>query len=430
MRLQRERNRSALIGLLAGLLGAALAGEAVRANTIRVSSDPSGLPGDGQSREPALDSSGRFVAFESDATDLVPGDTNGERDIFVRDRLLGLTNRISVSSSGAQANGDSNGAALDAKGRFVAFVSSASNLVAGDTNGVVDVFVHDLRTGETSRVNVSSAGAQANNGSLTAAIDAKGRFVAFHSSADNLVAGDTNGLDDVFIHDRKTGETTRVSVGSAGTQANAGCFTPALDAKGRFVAFSSSADNLVAGDTNDETDIFVHDRKTGETTRVSVSSGGVQGNGDSQLPALDAKGRFVAFQSLASNLVAGDTNGQRDVFVHDRKTGGTSRVSVGNTGAQGNNASGDPDLDARGRFVAFESSASNLVAADTNDASDVFVHDLLTGGTRRVSVANGGGQSTAGSFDPSLDATGTVVGFDSDGLDVVPPQRDVFIHFD
>ncbi len=426
---ERKRLGWVLSGVLSGFLAGVLAPPGgARALTLLVSANTAGARADAGSFEPASDARGRFVAFESDATNLVPGDTNGERDIFVRDRLLGLTNRISVSSSGAQANGDSNGAALDAKGRFVAFVSSASNLVTGDTNDAKDVFVHDRHLDVTSRVNLSSAGAQANRGSLTAALDAKGRFVAFHSSADNLVAGDTNGLDDVFVHDRLTGETTRVSVSSAGTQANQGCFTPSLDAKGRFVAFSSSADNLVPGDTNGESDVFVHDRKTGETTRVSLSSTGAEGNGDSQLPALDAKGRFVAFQSLASNLVAGDTNGQRDVFVHDRLTGETTRVSVDGLGAQTNNHSGDPDLDARGRFVAFESSASNLVAGDTNAVSDVFVHDRRTGETRRVSVSNAGDELVDASFDPVLDAKGGAVFFDLDGG--LNDVRDVFVHFD
>jgi Tol biopolymer transport system component len=368
---ERKRLGWVLSGVLSGFLAGVLAPPGgARALTLLVSANTAGARADAGSFEPASDARGRFVAFESDATNLVPGDTNGERDIFVRDRLLGLTNRISVSSSGAQANGDSNGAALDAKGRFV----------------------------------------------------------AFHSSADNLVAGDTNGLDDVFVHDRLTGETTRVSVSSAGTQANQGCFTPSLDAKGRFVAFSSSADNLGPGDTNGESDVFVHDRKTGETTRVSLSSTGAEGNGDSQLPALDAKGRFVAFQSLASNLVAGDTNGQRDVFVHDRLTGETTRVSVDGLGAQTNNHSGDPDLDARGRFVAFESSASNLVAGDTNAVSDVFVHDRRTGETRRVSVSNAGDELVDASFDPVLDAKGGAVFFDLDGG--LNDVRDVFVHFD
>jgi Tol biopolymer transport system component len=171
------------------------------------------------------------------------------------------------------------------------------------------------------RVSVDSAGNQANNGSLAPAISANGRFVAFGSLADNLVPGDTKGQTDIFVHDRKTGATTRVSVGSAGNQGNNGSGGSAITANGRYVAFSSDADNLVPGDTNGETDAFVHDRRTGATERVSIDSAGDQANLPSYSTAISANGRFVAFWSDANNLVPGDTNGQTDAFVHDRKTG-------------------------------------------------------------------------------------------------------------
>src|SRR5439155_1725953 len=204
--------------------------------------------------------------------------------------------------------------------------SAASDLVAGDTNGVSDVFVHDRQTGTTERVSVASGGAQGNGSSgligfaFPPALSADGRFIAFVSFATNLVAGDTNAATDVFVHDRQT-ETSRAScVASGGTEGNAASLGFALSADGRFVAFRSDATNLVAGDTNGTTDVFVHDRQTGATERMSVGSGGVQGNGFSAGPALSADGRFVAFRSVGTNLVAGDTNGATDVFVHDRQT--------------------------------------------------------------------------------------------------------------
>ena len=172
----------------------------------------------------------------------------------------GLTTRVSVDSAGTQANGDTADAALSANGRFVAFDSGATNLVAGDTNGQQDIFVHDRRTGTTTRVSVDSAGTQANNASVAPALSADGRFVAFETEATNLVAGDTNGQQDIFVHDRRTGTTTRVSVDSAGTQANSECHLAALSADGRFVTFYSEATNLVPGDTNGVRDVFVHDR--------------------------------------------------------------------------------------------------------------------------------------------------------------------------
>jgi WD40-like Beta Propeller Repeat len=193
----------------------------------------------------------------------------------------GETTRISVSSAGAQGNSESEPRAISADGRFVAFWSNSPNLVAGDTNGSEDAFVRDRMTGKTSRISVSSSGEQGNNGSYPNAFSADGRYVAFESFADNLVAGDTNHARDAFVHDRVTGKTTRISVGSTGKQANNYSYPSAISADGRYVAFGSYADNLVAGDTNGRSDAFVRDRVTGKTTRVSVGSAGEQGNGGS-----------------------------------------------------------------------------------------------------------------------------------------------------
>jgi Tol biopolymer transport system component len=199
--------------------------------------------------------------------------------------------------------------------------------------------------------------------------------VAFYSSASNLVTGDTNGAVDIFVHDRQTGATTRVSVGIGGAQPNGNSRSPAISADGRYVAYTSGATNLAANDTNAADDIFVYDRQTGATTRISNAPGAVPSNGYSDLAALSADGRYVVFKSTASNLVAGDNNGAWDIFVHDRQTGATTRVSVGPGGAQANSDSNTPALSADGRYAAFESSANNLVVGDTNNASDVFVHD-------------------------------------------------------
>ncbi len=345
--------------------------------TSRVSVASDGRQGNFDSqtfRAPAMSADGRFVAFESSASNLVAGDTNGRYDVFVRDRLAGVTRRVSVGAGG-QANNGSDSPAISADGRFVAFYSDASNLVAGDTNGRSDVFVRDRLAGVTRRVSVG-AGGQANSESFGPAISADGRFVAFYSYASNLVAGDTNGRSDVFVRDRLAGVTRRVSVG-AGGQANSDSFGPAISADGRFVAFDSSASNLVVGDTNGTFDVFVRDRLAGVTRRVSVGAGG-QANSDSLSPAISADGRFVAFESNASNLVAGDTNATDDVFVRDRLAGVTRRVSVG-AGGQANSSSGSPAISANGRSVAYTSNASNLVRGDTNGAQDVFVRDPLLG---------------------------------------------------
>jgi Tol biopolymer transport system component len=376
---------------------------------------------------------GRFAAFASSATNLVPGDTNGVDDVFIRDRQSGTTQRVSVRTGGGQGDGFSFSPAISSEGRFVAFASSATDLVPGDTNNQVDIFVRDRWRGITQRVSVRTGGGQSNGSSVDPALSMNGRFVAFASSATNLVPGDTNGVDDVFIRDRQSGTTQRVSVGRNGAQGNGDSGVAAMSAEGQFVVFGSNASNLVPGDTNDMTDVFIRDRQSGTTRRVSVRTDGGQGNDSSSAPALSANGRFVAFDSSASNLVPGDTNGQQDVFVRDRRTGTTQRVSVKTGGNQGNNISfGTPALSANGRFVAFNSEASNLVPGDTNFAIDVFVRDRWEGTTRRVSVRTGGDQGNRDSSSARVSADGRFVAFRSRANNLVPGdtngQQDVFIH--
>jgi len=285
------------------------------------------------------------------------------------------TTRVSVNLQGGDPNGLSASPQISADGRYVAFSSDASNLVAGDTNAWFDVFVHDRQTGQTSRVSVATGGQQGNDHSSVSSLSADGRYVVFVSGASNLVSGDTNAWSDVFVHDRQTGQTSRVSVATDGEEGNHFSVTATISADGRYVAFDSAASNLVAGDTNVSTDVFVHDRQTGQTSRVSVATGGEQGNGASEVATISENGRFVAFQSRATNLVASDTNVRYDVFVHDRQTGQTSRMSVATDGTQGNEESRGPAISGNGRFVAFQSLASNLVAGDTNLSYDVYVRD-------------------------------------------------------
>jgi hypothetical protein len=408
--------------------------------TTRVSVASDGTQGNDYSAEASLSATGRFVAFNSPASTLVSGDTNGVVDVFIHDRKTGQTTRVSVASDGAQANDFSDAPSISASGRYVAFFSNASNLVSGDTNGTGDIFVHDRATGQTTLVTVASDGTQANGASHHASIAANGRYVAFQSEASNLVSGDTNNTFDVFVHDRKTGQTTRVSVASDGTQGNDLSLHPSISANGRYVAFDSFATNLVSGDTNtcgpytDGTcpDIFVHDRVTGQTTRISVASDGTQTNGYSDVPSISANGRYVAFHSFATNLVSDDTNNVADVFVHDRKTGQTTRVSVASDGTQGNDNSDGFSISATGRYVAFHSFATNLVSGDTNSTSDVFVHDRETGQTTLVSVASNGTQGNGGSYDPLISATGRSVAFYSDASNLVSGDTnslgDIFVH--
>ncbi len=238
------------------------------------------------------------------------------------------TQRVNTTSSGAQSVGDAvyYESSVSNDGRYVAFSSEASDLVANDTNNARDVFVKDLLTGETKMVSVSSAGVQGNLYSDHASISADGRYVAFYSAADNLILNETGSARDVFIHDLLTGETKKASISSSGVFGLSHSEEPTISANGRFVIFRSAASNLVSGDTG-ETDVFIHDMLTGETKRCSVSSSGTQADDDSNVGDISADGRYVVFESLATNLVVGDNNGQRDIFWHDTLTGETKLVS-------------------------------------------------------------------------------------------------------
>jgi len=382
-------------------------------STTRVSVDSTGGEADDHSDKPSISADGRYVAFQSWASNLVAGDAAGRRDIFVHDRAGGTTTRVSVGIGGAEANNNSGSPVLSADGRYVVFWSDASNLVVGDTNGDADVFLHDRQSGATERVSVSSSGMQGNNFSFAGAISADGRYVAFYSFASNLVTGDTNAQFDVFVHDRQMGTTERVSVDSSGAQGNGGSAGAVLSADGRIVAFTSGATNLVAGDTNGKIDLFVHDRQSGATTRASVDSSGGQSDGDTYTPSISADGRFIAFQSVATNLVPGDANASNDAFVHDRQSGATACASVAPSGVPGNGHSTQPAISVDGRFVAFTSFATNLVAGDTNGWTDEFIRDRLIGATTLVSLDSSGSQGNGDTEAPALSADGRVIAFQS-----------------
>jgi Tol biopolymer transport system component len=372
--------------------------------------------------KPSISGDGRFVAFNSDASNLVPGDTNASQDIFVRDLLTNTTTRVSVSSTGNQGNLSSRSPSISGNGRFVAFASDASNLVPGDTNAPnQDIFVRDLLTNTNTRVSLSSTGNQANQNCFTPSISADGRFVAFGSGATNLVPGDTNNRDDIFVHDLSINTTTRISVSGAANQGNGGSGFPSISGNGRFVAFQSSASNLVLGDTNARQDIFVRDLLTNTTARVSVASTGNQANARSRDPYISPDGRFVVFASEATNLVPGqDTNNRDDIFVRDLLSNTTTRVSVDSAGNPGNSESYAPSISGDGRFVTFSSNASNLVPGDTNNKYDIFVRDLSSNTTTRVSVDSAGNQATDASFSPFISTDGKRVAFLSYAANLVP----------
>jgi len=528
-----------------------------------VSVSSEGTQSNGDSLGASMSRDGRFVAFESSASTLVSDDTNGEQDIFVFDRRDDEIGRVSGDFDGTEATGMSANASISADGRFVAFESGASNLVPNDTNGWPDIFVHDRNpfpappgprvtnlspapdstvaevsqvvahfdqdldptrittatfrvyggpgadgqwhtsddpevagtvaydavtdeatftpTGGTisvpgtyavwldgdatgiysvsnglldgewpgtgsaaggfpsgdgekggdfwatftmatnpERVSVASDGTQGDGPSFGAPISADGRFVAFESRATNLVPNDTNARSDVFLRDRETNTVRRVSVASDGTEGNSNSMSPSISDDGRFVAFDSYASNLVPNDANSNWDVFVHDRETGMVERVSVASDGTEGDNGSGEASISPDGQFVAFGSDASNLVPNDTNAQADIFVHDCQTDTVERVSVASDGTQGNNTSWRPSVGACGLWVAFESSASNLVPNDTNNAQDIFVYDRQNKTVERVSVASDGTQGNSDSFSPSISADGRWVAFHSQASNLIP----------
>ncbi len=420
----------------------------------------------------AVTPDGRFVCFNSRATNLVAADTNNVHDVFVRDTCTGATGctpatiRVSVATDGTQGNAISVRCAISASGRYVAFESNASTLVAGDTNALTDVFVRDTCIGATSctptttRVSLGLVGAQGNGNTQFAKVSSSGRFVLFASYATNLVPSDTNNRQDAFVHDTCAGagscapSTVRVSVASDGSQANNGLNSiPAMSSDGRHVAFSTNASNLVPSDTNGMTDVFVRDTCTGgpggciaSTVRVSLDGSGAQVAGSSGLSAVGISddGRHVVFDAGATTLVAGDTNNAVDIFVRDTCTGAvtctpaTVRASVSSAGVQSDGASTNPTISGNGRHVAFESSASTLVPGD-NAYVDIFVRDTCTaatgGCTPATTIASLATDSTRSNENSALATAsgggGRYVVFQSDASTLVPGDTngatDIFV---
>lgn len=407
---------------LLGLTAALLASPAAAQSTTRVSVDSLGGQSDRRCNSPTLSADGRFVAFFSGSEILVPGDSNHRGDVFMHDRQTGVTSLVAFNSQGQQGDGLSESPSLSADGRYVAFGSFSTNLVRGDDNNEGDVFVRDRQTGRTIRVSVNSAGGQGNSTSLNPAISADGRCVTFESFATNLVPGDTNLLLDVFAHDLSTGQTTRVSVNSSGLEANGQSVRPTISLDGRFIAFGSLANNLVPGDTNSASDVFVHDRTTGVTRLCSTNSNGQPGNLWSSDPSLSGDGSLVAFISEANDLVPGDANGVMDVFVHDLRDSRTTRLNLDSSGLQVTFAGNGPALSANGQSICF-AGISTLTFGEVNGLIDLYVHDRGTGRTSLVTVDSAGQERNGtyyGMYLGGISADGRIVAFGSDSTNLVP----------
>jgi len=400
--------------------------------------------GNGDHLSPRISNDGRYVVYSSESNDLVVPDTNGfARDVFLWDRLGPSNVIISRDPNGVQGNSDSggftDGAAISGDGTIAAFESAASNLIADDGNGVEDVFLRDLGASDTHLGSTGHYGAQPDAAAKFVALSGDGEFVAYSSAASNLVPGDALGKADIYVAGTRGRAREVVSVSTGGALGNDSSGSPALDGDGSIVAFDSFADNLVGSDLNATSDVFVRDRTTNITTRVSVKTGGVEADNMSFAPSVSTDGRWVAFLSYGANLEPGDLNVSRDVFIHDRDNGTTEAVSkVDGGSALGDTDSGDDRFlgDGRyvsddGRYVAFGSDATNLHASDTNIYRDIFVRDRTTSKTILVSQTAGGVSGNLDSDKPAMTRDGRFVAFVSDASDLVGGDgnaaRDVFV---
>jgi Tol biopolymer transport system component len=395
--------------------------------TEAVSVSTAGQQAAASSIEPALGVGGGQVAFLSHATNLVAGCGGGltlaeaQWDVFVRDRVAGTTVSASAPSGSFDGVGGCEAPDLDGPGTLVVFASTSAALVPGDTNGDKDVFVRDLVTLVTTRVSVTTGGAQAQGDSGAPRICGDGRVVTFASTANLLVAGDNNGVQDIFAHDRETITTFRVSTSAFGVEANGACETPAISRDGTRIAFVSSATNLVPGDGNGKKDVFVKVTATGEILRASLTAGGLELAHDASAPDLSGDGRFVAFVSTGP-FVPTDTNGQQDVYVKDLLTGAVERASLGNAGENGNGNASFARISDDGQLVLFRSLATNLVAGgDANGiAGDVFLRDRPAATTVRVSLGIFGDQANADCAPGDLSGDGAGAAFYGLATNLVP----------
>ena len=362
----------------------------------------------------AISSDERFVVFSSDATNLVAGDRNDAADVFLRDRWFNQTTRISVDNTGAPGNADSTQPVISANGRFIAFSSKATNFVAGEANVVADIFIYDTQTKQVRGINPLDS----NGDSVNPSISADGRWIVFESLASNLVAGDTNNASDIFAFDSQSNQLIRISVNDAGAEGDGHSFHPMIAALGNAVVFESEASNLVAGDTNVTSDIFLHDLTTHTTQRVSQST--LQTDRGSYRPSIAAEGKLIVFESDATTLVENDSNTVSDIFIKDMTTGQVQRITSA-TGEQANSAAYYPTISANGRYVAFTTAATNLVSGNANALFDILKYDRQTQQLERVNVNINGKQSNFQSLKLpiSLSWSGNYVIFTSNATDIV-----------
>ena len=389
--------------------------------TTRVLSlDAQGGPADSNVQFIDISATGKFVAFASAASDLVGGDTNGDTDIFRRNTITGGIQRVSIKSNEAQVEGSSDRPSISADGTVIAFESSGI-FTAGDS-GMTDVFVRDISTGKTTRVSKGLGGEQPDGPAYQPSTSANGRFIAFFSEATNLVPNDDNGWADVFVYDRDNKTLERVSVSSQGAEGDGDSRAPSISGNGGRVVFESNA-QLSSADDGGTQDIYMHNRGTGKTTLVSLNSQGYQSNNSNDDPKISDDGRVVAFLSSATNLAVHDPAKNIDrPYIRDLTTKKTELAVSLWDDSDLNGSLYDLDISQSGRYVAFETNASNIVSGDSQGDFDIFRYDRVTGRTIRASLAHDGSQGSPdqGAFIPRISADGRYVIFTSDGTTLAP----------
>jgi len=364
---------------------------------------------------------GMYVVFESMATNLVPDDSNNAMDIFLRDRWTGTTARVSLAADGGDAWGESWDPSITPDGRFVVFTSSAGNLVSDDHNGERDVFVRDLHVGQNTRISVNMNGGDANGDSYSPSISDDGNRVAFGSSARDLVPGVSSWNSDVFVRDLPLGTSWHVSLGHDGAPGDANSWGATISPNGHTVVYVTGASNLLPGESYDGVEVFVWDFDTQQNTLVTVAHDGGDSDNRSGIPSPDHGGDYVSFYSRATNLVDDDTNGQDDVFVRSIPGAVTERVNLSTDGEQTIDlGSWHPATSLFARYVTFLSDAPNLVEDDTNGVGDIFGRDRWLGVTTRLNVSPGGVEADDYSSNPLITPDGRYVVFESSATNLVP----------
>lgn len=382
-----------------------------------VSANDEGLPSRGEAND--ISSDGRYIVFESVSRDLVTQDVGYYGNIYRKDMVTGEVDIVSTNSSGIAANGSSNTAKMSDDGRYIVFHSSAYNLVDNDNNGATDIFLKDMQTGALTLVSTTSLGIQGNGASEYASISADGNSISFMSYATNLVGEDTNNKADTFVKNLQTGSITRISENALGVGGDGDSYGGvAFSTDGRYAVFNSDATNLIEGDTNGVSDIFMKDMQTGTIARLSTAADGTQGNGESISASVSADGRYVAFMSYASNLAqtqGGDDRTMQiyDIFVKDTQTGSISVATTTSSGLLTTYGGYFPSLSSDGRYVVFESGSTDLVSDDTNFVRDIFIKDLQSGMVSRLSLNTSGVEGNYESSEPYISADGTYVTFSS-----------------